>query len=585
MDLHKILKKGPLLFDGAMGTYYVKKYGHDPEYCEQANLLFPERILSIHREYIQAGASAIKTNTFSANELSLSSPSTCIDKIIETAWNIAQTAIKGTDVIIFADIGPVPIATNFNTYNQYKIIIDKFLSLGATNFIFETFASTCNLADLSRYIKTKCASSIIICSFAFSPDGYTREGSSVQSIINEINVVSEIDGFGLNCSCGPTHMLKLVSNIRELNLPLSVMPNAGYPTMVGNRMYYGNDPDYFAETTARNREYGVEIFGGCCGTTPNHIEKLNRCLKQEADNAKLHIGLKTNKQTGILENRFWNKLSIGKKVFAVELDPPQNSDISSFMQGAKALLRAGADAITIADCPVSRARADSSILACKLKRELGIDPMPHLTCRDRNIIATKALLLGLNIEGINNVLVVTGDPVPMEDRNYIKSVFNFNSTILSSFISELGDELINGPFKIFAALNVNALNFPSQLDRAKAKLEQGVVGFLTQPIHSERALENLRIARRELNCFILGGIMPIVSYRNACYMNSEISGMAISDQIIKQYEGLDRDSASILAVSLTTEIGKCMSAYTDGYYMITPFMRTDLTCEIMNNLK
>jgi len=287
----------------------------------------------------------------------------------------------------------------------------------------------------------------------------------------------------------------------------------------------------------------------------------------------------------IAENRFWEKLENGKKVFAIELDPPANSDIRAFMDGARKLHDAGADAITIADCPVSRARVDSSILASKLKREVNIDAIPHMTCRDRNIIATKALLLGLNIEGVNNVLVVTGDPVPTAERGNIKSVFNFNSVVLANYIRDLGGEFIRGPFRVFGALNLNAVNFEIQLNHANDKLKHGVDAFLTQPVHSIRALENLKIARQELSGKILGGVMPIVSHRNACYMNSEISGISISDEIISKYEGLDKEDASRFAVSLTTEIAQSMADYVDGYYMITPFMRTDLICEIMNNLK
>ena len=208
-----------------------------------------------------------------------------------------------------------------------------------------------------------------------------------------------------------------------------------------------------------------------------------------------------------------------------------------------------------------------------------------MTCRDRNIIATKALLLGLNIEGVNNVLVVTGDPVPTSERGTIKSVFNFNSVVLANYIHDLGEEFIRGPFRVFAALNLNALNFDIQLRHAKEKLEHGVDAFLTQPVHSDRALENLKMSRGELSGKILGGVMPIVSHRNACYMNSEIAGISVSDEIIAQYEGLDKEQASRLAVSLTTEIARSMEPFVDGYYMITPFMRTDLICEIMKNLK
>lgn len=585
MELKKKLQNGPLLFDGAMGTYYLTKFDHEPEFCELANLKYPERIEEIHREYIAAGANAIKTNTFGANELSLDCSFDCISEIIDAAWNIAQNAIVGTDTVVFADIGPIPCSNDFDEYGQYEKILDCFLSLGADNFLFETLSSTEHIKSLTQYIKSRNPNATIICSFAISPDGYTREGVSVPRLVSEMNAISTVDAFGLNCSCGPTHMSKLLVEAQGADFPLSAMPNAGYPTLVGNRMFYENNADYFAVCVSRFRENGVSIFGGCCGTTPEHIKKLSELLINGTRVPNIRLESNTKEKSETKENGLWKKLESKQRVFAVELDPPSNSDISAFMRGAKALQDAGADAITIADCPVSRARADSSLLACKLKRELGIDPIPHMTCRDRNIIATKALLLGLNIEGVNNVLVVTGDPVPMEERSSIKSVFNFNSMVLASFIRDLAAELSNGPFKVFGALNLNALNFDSQLRHAQDKLSHGVDGFLTQPVHSERALENLRIARNELDGKILGGVMPIVSYKNACFMNNEIAGISVSYEIIKQYEGLDRESASRLAVSLTTEIAQSMSQYVDGYYMITPFMRTDLICEIMKYLK
>lgn len=585
MDLKDKLKKEPLLFDGAMGTYYIEKYGHEPEYCEMANLEMPDRIEEIHREYISAGADALKTNTFGANTLSLKCEESKIFEIIRASWAIAQKAVSGTETAIFANIGPIPYSKELNACGQYLKIVDTFLELGAENFLFETFSSTQHLAVLARHIKQKLPSATIFCSFAVYPDGFTREGVPISRLIDEIGGNANIDAFGFNCACGPVHIAKLVSEVQNLSKPLSAMPNSGYPTLVGNRTYYENNSDYYAKSMATLRFQGVSIFGGCCGTTPEHIKKLEAELKNHNSSPAACLAPEKVVEQKVIENNLWTKLENGKRVFAVELDPPATSDISKFIRGARILRDAGIDAITIADCPVSRARADSSILACKIRRELGIAPIPHMTCRDRNIIATKALLLGLNIEGVNNVLVVTGDPIPTAERGTIKSVFNFNSMILASFIRDLGPELENGPFKIFGALNLNALNFDSQLRHAQDKLGHGVNGFLTQPVHSKRALDNLKLARHELNGKILGGVMPIVSYKNACYMNSEIAGITVSDDIIKQYEGLDREAASRLAVKLTTEIAISMSDFIDGYYMITPFSRTDLICEIMHNLK
>lgn len=586
MNFWDKLKSETVLFDGAMGTYYAQLYGHESEFCELANLQYPDRVEGIHRAYILAGCDAIKTNTFGANTDSLDCDEETLFSVIDAGYFLAKKAADGTDTAVFADIGPIPHAENRDENELYLRIIGRFLELGTENFLLETFSSPEAPKLAAAYIKKQNPAAMVICSFAVAPDGFTRGGVSISQICSAVENDCNIDAFGLNCICGPNHMLKLDAEISDYKKLLSVMPNAGYPTTVGNRTYFENNSDYYARGLLELAETGVKIVGGCCGTTPEHILKT-RALLEEKGSRRHRYTVVTKPATAIetAENRLWNKLENGEKVFAVELDPPANSDIRAFMEGARALRNAGADAITIADCPVSRARADSSLLAAKLKRELDIDPIPHMTCRDRNIIATKALLLGLNIEGVNNVLVVTGDPVPSAERSIIKSVFNFNSVVLTSFIKQLGEELCRGSFRVFGALNLNAVNFDIQLRHAKDKLSGGLDGFLTQPVHSERALENLKIARKELSGKLIGGVMPIVSHRNACFMNSEIAGISVCDEIVKKYEGLDKQQAGELAVSLTTDIAKSMYDYIDGYYMITPFLRTDLICRIMDNLK
>ena len=175
------------------------------------------------------------------------------------------------------------------------------------------------------------------------------------------------------------------------------------------------------------------MVGGCCGTRPKDIKGVAEMMQQKQDRFVTWIEKRDRKlvqaagykeeleSTHIVANKnehntFAKKLFAGEKVIVVELDPPIEPDIDFFMEGAARYKYAGVDAIDIADCPIAKARIDSSILACKVTRELGLTTIPHMTCRDRNINATKALLLGLNVEGVNNGLTVTGDPVPTAMR-------------------------------------------------------------------------------------------------------------------------------------------------------------------------
>ena len=256
------------------------------------------------------------------------------------------------------------------------------------------------------------------------------------------------------------------------------------------------------------------------------------------------------------------------------------------MAGARELMEAGVHAITIADNPIARARMDAGMLAGRVQRSLGLEPIPHMTCRDRNLNAIKSTLLGLSAEGIHNMIAITGDPVPTAERDEVKSVYQFNSRKLMSFIKSLGERGDVVPFHVFGALNVNAKHFPSQLGLAKKKLEAGMTGFFTQPVLSSRAKENLRTARDTLpGALILGGIMPVVSERNARFMESEITGIHVEERIINAYHGLSREEAEELAVQLSLEIAKDIMPYIDGYYIITPFARTALVARIVKGLK
>lgn len=281
-------------------------------------------------------------------------------------------------------------------------------------------------------------------------------------------------------------------------------------------------------------------------------------------------------------NALAEKLQSGRKVVVVELDPPVEPDIDFFMEGAARYKYAGVDAIDIADCPVAKARIDSSVLACKLSRELGITAIPHMTCRDRNINATKALLLGLNIEGINNVLTVTGDPVPTAMRNQVKTVFSYNSAVLARHIQSFNQEIFkDNPFMVSGALNINALNFDSQIVHARKKIESGVSVLFTQPVLSKRGLDNLRRAREELPVKLLGGIMPVVSYRNAAFMNNEMAGISIDQEIMEKYQGKDREQGEELAYKISAAVIDEISDSIDGYYVITPFKRVELVLRIL----
>ena len=278
-------------------------------------------------------------------------------------------------------------------------------------------------------------------------------------------------------------------------------------------------------------------------------------------------------------------LSHGKRPILVEFDPPRQTAPAAFLPGAKELCDAGADVITIADCPIGRASIDASLLAAKLKREYGIQVLPHMACRDRNLNAIKALLMGLDMEDIHHVLLITGDPVAQEDRDSIRGVFQLNSRTLAQALGSLMEKGELSPFFLCGALNVNARNFEAELLRAQQKEACGIRAFLTQPVSSRRAAENVRLARQALNGTVLGGLFPIVSYKNALFLQREVGGMYIDEEIIQSYAGLDREAGEAQARALCRDTAEKIAPYVDGYYIMTPFQRIALVKKIIEDVR
>jgi homocysteine S-methyltransferase len=568
MKIRDYIKDNILLFDGALGSYSkeITNIDCDPEIY---NLTNPQLIKNIHENYLVAGAKAIKTNTFMANKENYDNYA----ELITSGVSLAKQVASSYGAYVFSDIGQ-------NMSYDYLDVVKVMISTEVNNYLFETLISLKGIKEATKLIKSVNKESYIIVSFSVNSDGYTKDGEYYLDLIKEANKIETIDSIGLNCSTGPFHLKNNLKNFIKNSKPIYISPNASYPVIINNRSRYQNNVSYFTDEMIEIVDLGADIIGGCCGTNPNYIKNLSLNLKNK-NRVPFTSEEKESKESSI-ENTFMTKVKYRKKVIVVELDSPKIDDVNKFMESSKKLKLIGIDLLTIADNPLGYVRMSSSILACKVKRELDIEVMPHLTCRDRNINATKSLLLGLSIEGINNVLVITGDPLPSPFRNEVKSVYEFNSRKLTKYISNLNKTDFNNDFNIMCALNINSRNFDIQLKFAKEKIVNGAKVFLTQPILNENALINFKIAKRELNTIILAGIMPIVSYKNAVFINNEIPGINIDENIINEYKGLSREQSENLAFSISKYYIDELNDFVDGFYIMTPFNRINLVEKIVH---
>ena len=587
-DIREYLARKLLLFDGGMGTYYKTAPGAD---CEMANLTDPEGVKKVHAEYLASGAQAIKTNTFGLPRMAAAQMPGW-EELAEAGWKLACDAAAEKDAAVFADLGPAPDTEAAPASSAYGLVAQQFAALGAKNFLFETLSSDVGIVEAVKALRVAVPDAFVMVSFAVLPDGYTREGLLFRDLLRRMEQSGVVDAAGLNCVSAPGAMKKLVQGLGETLLPLSVMPNAGYPVVTRARVLYQGKPEYFAREMGQIAAAGVRILGGCCGTTPAHIAALRAELDalpqqtEAAPAAKLSTGTAPAVEK---DDTFLRKLNAGEKVIAIELDSPRVADLSGYLDGARRLQAAGADLLTIADCPIAQARMDSSLVACRVHQELGMCALPHMTCRDRNLNATKALLLGLYAEGVREVLAITGDPIPTAERDEVKNVYQFNSRKLAQYIVSLAGEGREMPsaMTVFGALNLNARNFDVELRRAVEKLENGMSGFLTQPVLSAQAVENLRKARQTVGerAKILAGIMPVVSQRNAIFMENEINGIHVEEDIIQRFASLDREQGEALGLEVSMQMAREALPYADGFYLMTPFNRVALMERLIARLK
>ena len=588
IDVRAHLARKPLLFDGGMGTYYKAKPGTE---CEQGNLLDPAGVRKVHREYLAAGAEAIKTNTFGLPRMAAARQPDW-QALARAGWKLAAEAAVETGAAVFADLGPAPDTEAAPAGSIYTAVARCFVEQGAKNFLFETLSSDAGVLEAVQAVKAQVPDAFVLVSFAVLPDGYTREGMYSKDLVRRMTESGIVDAVGFNCVSAPGAMRTLIQQLGSTALPLSVMPNAGYPVVTRTQVKYQGKPEYFAKELARIAAEGVRVLGGCCGTTPAHIAALRAALDSlpAVEKAAPAVQVSTPEAPTVeKDDAFLRKLNAGKKVIAIELDSPKDADLTNYLAGAKRLQAAGADLLTIADCPIARARMDSSLVACRVHRELGLCTLPHMTCRDRNLNATKALLLGLYAEGVREVLAITGDPIPTAERDEVKNVYQFNSRKLAQYIVSLAGEgrEMPSPMTVFGALNLNARNFEVELRRAGEKLENGMSGFLTQPVLSEQAVENLRRTRETLGqrAKILAGIMPVVSQRNAIFMENEVNGIHVAEDIIEAFAGLDREQGEALGLEISLKMAREALPYADGFYLMTPFNRVALMERLIARLK
>ena len=592
MKLKDFLQNNILLMDGAMGTYYQQVQENNGDVAELANLLEPDTVLKIHKEYLEAGADIIRTNTFAVNSVVLSRISKTVrEDLLRRACRIAKQAVAEEcehtkrSCFVAADIGPIAVGMEQDTEAvliEYYRMCDVFLEEGMDIFWLETFSSTEFVPEILAYIKKKAPDAFCSVSFCINKNGFTTAGQKAEKLLFSENL-RLADAIGFNCGIGSVHLKAVLSKCK---LPKDVFvlaaPNAGYAETFSNRAVFLNSAGYFGDNMAQIAELGVDIVGGCCGTVPSFIREMRKKIsgKKPVERVERADYVFTSEAEGKekQQNHLREKLLRGEKIIAVELDPPYNADGEKLLACAKALSAYPVDVLTFADSPMGRSRADSTLTALHISKSTGMQVVPHVCCRDRNVIAMRSLLLGAHMNGLRNLLIVTGDPVPGEDRKTVTGVFDYNSIRFMKYVTEMNGELFpEDGFFFGGALNYNYPNGEKVAERMEKKMAAGCSFFLTQPVFSDEDIERIKWLKERTGAKILAGILPPVSLKNASFIRNEMAGMNVPDEIMEKYRAdMTREEGEAAGAEIAKELMKKLDPVADGYYFMLPFNRVSL---------
>lgn len=592
-DLKKSLKENIILIDGAMGTYFNHLHP-DAEEAEQVNRTQPSWIQQIHKDYILAGADMIRTNTFAINHFFFSKKE--VEENIVAAVSNAKCAVKELDannrVYIAGSVGPIRYSDEQEeeqAFIDYQFICDVLYANDIRIFILETFSEPDIVIQIAKYLKETYEDVFVIGQFSINRTGYTKYGYGMQRLVNQLEQVVDLDAFGFNCGIGVTHMNQLFENITfTKDNTISVLPNVGYGDLIRGKHIYLDNPRYYASGMRELIEKGVNIIGGCCGTTPKYIEALSKVKLEFSSpcSKKIEIDVQATNFKG-KPNPFIEKLNDHKRVYVVEIESPFNQKADKFLEVAYRLKENEVDLVTISDSPMARSRADSFEMGIYIANRVGLQVMPHVCCRDRNLIGLRSTIMGAHINGIRDMLIITGDPVARDDRNIVTGVFDVNSIKLMDYVRNMNQEMfVEKPFYYGGALNYAGVNIDAVVTRIKKKMDAGCSYFLTQPVYSDADIERVRELKNRTNAKIILGIMPLVSYKNAIFMKNEMPGIDVPQDIVDRYRpNMERKEAEQVAMEVSVEIGKKSMDYADGFYIMTPFNRVELVNHIVNQLR
>lgn len=609
------IKNDVVVFDGAMGTMLYDKGFFINTCYDHVTLTNPDLVREIHEAYLKAGVDVIETNTYGANSVKLAGFGLAeqMENINRKAVALAQEAIAGVrgdgEAYIAGSMGPI-IAPNQIWQTRFEVsLIQAFTEQarvladsGVHLIILETFVHIEELLLAAKAVKSVCNLPVIA---SIVPQVLSEPGAdtAMSGKFAKLEQNADVDVIGLNCGIGPAGIADVVELLRpQVSKPLLVMPNAGAPTNVDGRAIYLNTPEYFSTYAKRYRQLGADAVGGCCGTTPAHLQETVRGLKVEKAIDRKAAIITTKAEVEALEpipmaekSKLGAKLAQGIKVATIEMVPPRSCDLSAIILKACQCKEAGLDAINLPDGPRASSRISSLVTAIEIERQAEIETILHYCCRDRNLISLQSDIMGAYAIGLRNVLAITGDPPKLGEYPDATGVFDVDSVGLTQAISNLnrGLDLAGNRLPqptgmvIGVGLNPCALSFEYELSHYGDKVKAGAEFVITQPVFDPQALfKFLDAAEAKYGKLpVIAGVWPLVSFKNAEFMQNEIPGVEIPQEVMaRMAKATGKDEGLAEGVEIAKEMIRAIAPRVAGYQVSAPFGRVELALKVLEDV-
>jgi len=275
-----------LILDGGMGTMLQKAGLAGGELPELINLTHPETVTNIHLSYLEAGAQVVTANTFGANSYKLGDCGHSVEELVTAAISLAKQAVaqSGKEARVALDIGPLgqllaPLGTlSFeDAVSIFARTVKAGVAAGADLVLIETMSDLYEAKAAVLAAKENC-SLPVWCTMTFDEHGRTLTGSEVPAVVATLEGL-RCDAIGLNCGRGPMQSREIARLFsRYASVPVIVQPNAGMPVYRDGQTTYDIDAAEFAAQMREIAGFGVQMLGGCCGTTPDHIQALTQAV-------------------------------------------------------------------------------------------------------------------------------------------------------------------------------------------------------------------------------------------------------------------------------------------------------------------